>query len=95
MLIRLKNRNFAPKILAHCVVCALLAQPLRRELQKVESEMEALGSEKTALETQLTQAMPAAEIAQAGRRLKAVSDQLDALEERWLSLSEQIEQATA
>ena len=70
-------------------------QPLRRELQKVESEMEALGSEKTALETQLTQAMPAAEIAQAGRRLKAVSDQLDALEERWLSLSEQIEQATA
>jgi ATP-binding cassette, subfamily F, member 3 len=70
-------------------------QPLRRELQKVESEMEALGSEKKALETQLTQAMPAAEIAQAGRRLKAVSDQLDALEERWLSLSEQIEQATA
>ncbi|HRH75859.1 MAG TPA: TonB-dependent receptor [Cellvibrionaceae bacterium] len=26
MLIRLKNRNFAPKILAHCVVCALLTQ---------------------------------------------------------------------
>jgi ATP-binding cassette subfamily F protein 3 len=70
-------------------------QPLRRELQKVESEMEALGGEKTALESQLTQAMPAAEIAQAGRRLKAVGDQLEALEERWLSLSEQIEQATA
>ncbi len=70
-------------------------QPLRRELQKVESEMEALGNEKTALETQLTQAMPAADIAQAGRRLKAVGDQLEALEERWLSLSEQIDQATA
>ena len=70
-------------------------QPLRRELQKVESEMEALGSEKTALETQLAQAMPAADIAQVGRRLKAVGDLLEALEERWLSLSEQIEQATA
>ena len=70
-------------------------QPLRRELLKVESDMEALNAERTALETQLTQPMPAAEIAQAGRRLKAVSDQLEALEERWLTLTDQIEQATA
>ena len=70
-------------------------QPLRRELLKVESDMEALSAERTALETQLTQPMPAAEIAQAGRRLKAVSDQLEALEERWLTLTDQIEQATA
>jgi ATP-binding cassette subfamily F protein 3 len=70
-------------------------QPLRRELQKVESEMDVLGTEKTALETQLTQPMPAADIAQAGRRLKAVGDQLEALEERWLALTDQIEQATA
>ncbi len=70
-------------------------QPLRRELQKVESEMEALGNEKTALEMQLTQTMPSADIAQVGRRLKAVGDLLEALEERWLSLSEQIEQVTA
>ena len=69
-------------------------QPLRRELQKVEADMQGLTDEKATLETQLTQAMPAAEIAQAGRRLKAVSDQLEALEERWLDLSEQIEQAT-
>ena len=66
-------------------------QPLRRELLKVESDMEALSAERTALETQLTQPMPAAEIAQAGRRLKAVSDQLEALEERWLTLSELIQ----
>jgi len=39
--------------------------------------------------------MPAAEIAQAGRRLKALVDQLEALEERWLALTDQIEQATA
>jgi ATP-binding cassette subfamily F protein 3 len=70
-------------------------QPLRRELQKVESEMEALNAERTALEAQLTQPMPAAEIAQAGRRLKVVSEQLEALEERWLTLTDQIEQATA
>jgi ATP-binding cassette subfamily F protein 3 len=70
-------------------------QPLRRELLKVESDMEALSAEKTALETQLSQPMPAAEIAQAGRRLKALVDQLEALEERWLALTDQIEQATA
>jgi len=57
--------------------------------------MEALSAEKTALETQLSQPMPAAEIAQAGRRLKALVDQLEALEERWLALTDQIEQATA
>ncbi len=70
-------------------------QPLRRALQKVETDMEALSTEKTALETQLTQPMPAADIAQAGRRLKAVGDELQTLEERWLELTDQIEQASA
>ena len=57
--------------------------------------MESLSTEKTALETQLTQPMPAADIAQAGRRLKAVGDELQTLEERWLELTDQIEQASA
>jgi hypothetical protein len=34
-------------------------------------------------------------LAQAGKRLKAVEQALQELEERWLQLSEQIEQATA
>jgi ATP-binding cassette subfamily F protein 3 len=32
-----------------------------------------------------------AELADAGRRLKSVSDELHTLEERWLQLSEQID----
>ena len=38
--------------------------------------------------------LPPADIAEAGKRLKAVGDELDACEERWLELSEAIEQLT-
>jgi len=54
-----------------------------------------LNTEKLALETQLSAPMPAADIAQAGKRLKEVTGRLDALEERWLELSTLLEQLTA
>lgn len=53
--------------------------------------MAALGAEKTALEASLAQPMPAAEIAEAGKRLKLLNDELGALEERWLALSEDLD----
>jgi ATP-binding cassette subfamily F protein 3 len=70
-------------------------QPLRSELQSVETDMDRLNTEKLALETQLSAPMPAADIAQAGKRLKEVTGRLDALEERWLELSTLLEQLTA
>jgi len=50
-----------------------------------------LSDERAALEQRLAAPLPPAEIAEAGRRLKAVTGELAALEDEWLDLSGQIE----
>ncbi|WP_076997168.1 ABC-F family ATP-binding cassette domain-containing protein [Variovorax sp. KK3] len=67
------------------------AKPLKRELQQVDERLAAAGAEKSSLEARLNAPLPAAEIAEAGRRLKALNDEIGQLEERWLALSDQIE----
>ncbi|HRP20996.1 MAG TPA: ATP-binding cassette domain-containing protein, partial [Alicycliphilus sp.] len=67
-------------------------RPLKRELDKIDQRLAALGQEKAALEERLMQALPAAEIADCGRRLKACSDELEALEEKWLDVSTTLEE---
>ena len=69
-------------------------KPLKKELEQVDKKMAALSAEKATLEDKLSSPIPPAEIAEAGKRLKTVGDELDTLEERWLELSEQIEQLT-
>ncbi|APW38341.1 ABC transporter [Rhodoferax koreense] len=69
------------------------AKPLQKELDKVDQAMAKLQSEKGQIEAQMSQPLPPAEIASAGKRLKIVGDELAVLEEKWLSLSEQIEAA--
>ena len=69
-------------------------KPLKKELEQVDKKMATLSAEKAALEDKLSSPIPPAEIAEAGKRLKTVGDELDTLEERWLELSEQIEQLT-
>ena len=69
-------------------------KPLKKELEQVDRKMAVLSAEKSALEEKLSTPLPPAEIAEAGKRLKAVGDELDTLEERWLELSEQIEMLT-
>ena len=69
-------------------------KPLKKELEKIDTRMAQLGAEKAALEEKLATPLPPADIAEAGKRLKAVGDELDASEERWLELSEAIEQLT-
>ena len=66
-------------------------RPLKRALEKAEQRMQTLGAEQTALEQRLATPLPPAEIADAGRRLKAVGDELAALEDEWLRLSGEIE----
>ncbi len=66
-------------------------KPLRRDLDLLDRRMAELGRTKATLEARLAQALPAPEIAQAARTLKAANDELAALEERWLSLSSEIE----
>jgi ATP-binding cassette subfamily F protein 3 len=70
---------------------ATQAKPLQKQLDKAEQTMAALQKEKEQLETQMGTPLSPADLAAAGKRLKAVGDELATLEEQWLSLSEQIE----
>ena len=63
-------------------------RPLKKEMDGVEKSMSTLESEKTALHDKLATPLPPADIAEAGKRLKAVEDELAALEVRWLELTE-------
>jgi ATP-binding cassette subfamily F protein 3 len=69
-------------------------KPLRKELEKIDSRMQALSTERDSLQTLLTRTTAAAEIAQTGKRLKAIENDLGTLEERWLELTDQLETAT-
>ena len=53
--------------------------------------MAVLSADKAALEASLASGLPPPQLAEAGKRLKAVSDELHALEERWLVLSGDLE----
>ena len=72
-----------------------LTKPLRKELEKIDQKIHSLGAEKISLENLLTTSKVTTEIAQTGRRLKAIETDLVALEERWLELTEKIEVAAA
>ncbi|HOB65870.1 ATP-binding cassette domain-containing protein [Ottowia sp.] len=66
-------------------------KPLKRALQQAEQRMQALAAEQAELEARLATPMAPADIAEAGRRLKAVAGELAMLEDEWLSLTDQIE----
>ena len=66
-------------------------KPMRKELEKIDSKMQALNNEKNSLQALLTTTTAPAEIAQTGKRLKAIENDLGTMEERWLELTEQIE----
>ncbi|MCV0440728.1 MAG: ATP-binding cassette domain-containing protein [Hydrogenophaga sp.] len=70
-------------------------KPLKKELEKTEKRMAQLAQEKARLESALSQPGSPADIAESGRRLKAVNDENDTLEARWLELHEAIEAAGA
>jgi ATP-binding cassette subfamily F protein 3 len=57
--------------------------------------MAAASTERTTLEARMSQPLPSAEIAEAGKRLKALNDEIGRLEERWLALSDQLEALAA
>jgi ATP-binding cassette subfamily F protein 3 len=71
------------------------ARPLKRELAQIDEQLAAAHAEKTSLEARLSTPLPALEIAETGRRLKALNDEIGRLEERWLSLSDEIETLAA
>ena len=70
---------------------ATQTRPLKRELEQNEERMVGIEAEKHRLEQLLTSTISPAEMADAGRRLKALADEVVRLEERWLELTEQLE----
>jgi ATP-binding cassette subfamily F protein 3 len=74
---------------------AAQTRPLKRELEQNEQRMASIEAEKTRLEALLTTPVSPAEMADAGRRLKALSDEVTGLEERWLELTSLLEEATS
>jgi ATP-binding cassette, subfamily F, member 3 len=70
---------------------AAQTRPLKKELETNEQRMAAIEKEKTELEARLAMPLAPADIAEAGRRLKALTDEVAKLEERWLELSSQLE----
>ena len=67
----------------------------KRELELVEARMTVLNGEGAALEVRLADSPTPTEIAELGKRLKLVNDELQGLEEKWLSLSSEMESASA
>jgi len=68
-------------------------KPLRKEIEKIDQRMKALNTERDSLQALLATTTAPAELAQAGKRLKAIEGEIGMLEERWLELTEQIETA--
>jgi ATP-binding cassette, subfamily F, member 3 len=74
---------------------AAQTRPLKRELEQNEQRMASIDAEKSRLEALLTTPVSPAEMADAGRHLKALADEVAALEERWLELTSLLEEATS
>ena len=67
-------------------------KPFKKELDQIDKRLPQLSAERATLETKLsTPGLSGADIAEAGKQLKTVTDSIEKLEERWLELSEQIE----
>ncbi len=70
-------------------------KPLQREIAKIDERLVAVGTEKAALEARLAQSLPPTDIAEAGKRLKAINEEIGTLEERWMAVSGELEALVA
>ncbi len=72
------------------------AKPLRKELNKIDNRLGVLFGERDKLEAGFAEGTLSPEAsAEAGKRLKVVTDEIERLEGRWLELSTQIDEMTA
>ena len=72
------------------------AKPLKKELTLTDHRMHVLFGERDKLEATLADAASTPEkLVEAGKRLKAVNDEIERLEARWLDLSTRIDEMTA
>jgi len=69
-----------------------LIKPIKKSIEKAEKQMASLNIEKEQLEGRLMLPIPPAEIAEAGKNLKQINDQLAKIEEQWLGWAAEIEE---
>jgi ATP-binding cassette subfamily F protein 3 len=67
-------------------------KPVKKSIESIEKKMAALNSEKTQLEALFETEQTPSQIAESGKRLKVIQEDLDLLEMDWLSLQEELEQ---
>jgi hypothetical protein len=68
----------------------------KRELDKLTTRLDALGAERTRLETELASSGSDVDrVVRLGEELAGVLDELDSAEHRWLELTERAEQLAA
>ncbi len=72
---------------------AAATRPWRKELAAIDARMPAIATQQATLEDALTRPMSPADMATAGKTLKALAEELEELELRWLALQELVEQA--
>ncbi len=71
-------------------------RPIKQELQRIEARLAAVESEREAIQARIVQgsadsSMNGAQMAEAGRTLRALEDETEALEARWLELGEELQ----
>jgi ATP-binding cassette subfamily F protein 3 len=72
------------------------AKPLKAELKKIDERMPKATAEQAALTESLgNPALSAADRAEQGKRLKALDEEIERLESRWLEVSDALEQLNA
>ena len=66
-------------------------KPLKKQIDQVEKSMAKLQAEKTVLEAKLLEPISPSDIAEIGKKLKVINDELTSLEEKWLGWTSEIE----
>ncbi len=77
----------APITLAKTGTATPVSQKTKRDIQQVEDRLAQLNKEGGELESKLATNPHPTEIAEAGKRLKAINEELQQLEDRWLTLT--------
>ena len=72
-----------------------LVKPIKKKIEKAEKDMADLNRQKLDIETQLSQPISPAEIAQLGKNLKLINDNLATIEEQWLEWVANIDEIEA
>ena len=69
-----------------------LTKPIKKKIEKAEKDMAELNRRKSEIEAQLLQPINPTEIAQLGKNLKLINDNLASIEEEWLEWGANVEE---